>query len=61
MQIALNVLRACTEHAEPRHDDIRLLKVRLGVEADQMAIDELARTIIERNLHAFRRTAKGGL
>ena len=60
MRIALNVLRACTEYAEPRQDDVAVLKARLGPEAERMAVDELARTIVERSMRASRRMAGAG-
>ena len=51
MQIALDVLRACTDHTLPRPEDVAALQARLGAEAEGMSADDLARTIIEQYIN----------
>jgi hypothetical protein len=55
MQIALGVLRACSEHTDPRSEDVAALRTRLGPDADELPVDDLARSVIDLCL----REAKG--
>jgi hypothetical protein len=57
IQTALNVLRAFTDRNEPSPADVAALQYRLGSEAEGMAVDDLARMIIERCVRQSRKTA----
>ena len=57
MQTALSVLRTCTERVQPSPDEVDALRQSLGAEADDMAVDDLARTIVERCMYESRRSA----
>ena len=57
MQIALNVIRAYTDHVEPCPGEVATLKSHLGAEADSLDIDDLAREVIERCVYEARSRA----
>jgi hypothetical protein len=57
IQTALIVLRTCTERAEPQPGDVAVLRRRLGSEAEGMAADDLARTIVEQCVRESRECA----
>jgi hypothetical protein len=58
VQAALDVLRACVNHAHPLPEDVRALRKTMGAQAEGMPADELARAVIERYLGESKQRAK---
>jgi hypothetical protein len=57
MHSALSVLRACTERVDPRPEDVALLRHRMGCEAAEMPLDDMARALIQRSINSSHKSA----